>query len=271
MEEDSLLNKLVANLDRYKQENAKQHINLIKWFLSLIKYALEEKNYKNKKIKYWSYTRGNIVKVNFGFNVGYEIGGVHYAIVMNNNDSIYSGTLNVIPLTSKKDSKNIYPHDIDLDDEFYQHVEHKLDATLRTLNIHDIYHEKTRMEIQEISELYPDTEFQIDKEFSEKFRNTCTHLSLSFGTKITSQKMIELLNEREQFYRKEVESYKNLHNELHYMKSGSIAKVNQFTTISKQRIVSPTKKYHALNNIKLFDATIDKINDKMKELYIFDK
>ena len=53
------------------------------------------------------------------------------------------------------------------------------------------------------------------------------------------------------------------------MKEGSIAKVEQITTISKQRIYDPKKNADVLSGIRFSDAAMDKINEKIKELYIF--
>ena len=53
---------------------------------------------KNFKI----YRRGQIIQVKFEPQVGFEIKGIHYAIVVTNKDQPYIGTLTVIPLTSKK-------------------------------------------------------------------------------------------------------------------------------------------------------------------------
>ena len=55
--------------------------------------------------KYKKYSRGTILLVDFGENVGFEFNGKHFAIVLNKNDSEKSGKLMVIPLTSK-DKKN---------------------------------------------------------------------------------------------------------------------------------------------------------------------
>lgn len=55
--------------------------------------------------KYKKYSRGTILLVDFGENVGFEFKGKHFAIVLNKNDSEKSGKLMVIPLTSK-DKKN---------------------------------------------------------------------------------------------------------------------------------------------------------------------
>lgn len=54
----------------------------------------------DKKFKF--YRRGQIIQVNFEPQTGYEIKGIHYAIVITRKDQPYIGTLTVIPLTSKK-------------------------------------------------------------------------------------------------------------------------------------------------------------------------
>ena len=49
-----------------------------------------------------TFKRGDIIKVNLGYNIGNELGGLHYCVVINKFDNPFNGTLNVIPLTSKK-------------------------------------------------------------------------------------------------------------------------------------------------------------------------
>ena len=53
------------------------------------------------------FSRGQIVKVKFGVNVGSEFSGDHYAIVITKKDSTKSPILQVIPLTSKNKKYNI--------------------------------------------------------------------------------------------------------------------------------------------------------------------
>ena len=54
------------------------------------------------------YSRGSIVRVKFGVNIGSEFSGDHFAIVISKKDTMMSSTLHVIPITSKKHLKNIY-------------------------------------------------------------------------------------------------------------------------------------------------------------------
>ncbi len=53
------------------------------------------------------YSRGNIVKVKFGVNIGSEFSGDHYAIVISKQDTMYNPVLHVIPLTSDDSEHNI--------------------------------------------------------------------------------------------------------------------------------------------------------------------
>ena len=52
------------------------------------------------------------------------------------------------------------------------------------------------------------------------------------------------------------------------MKNGSMALVNQMTCISKIRIEDPKNMYGVLHGIKLSPEGLDRINEKIKELYI---
>lgn len=73
--------------------------------LSESKTLLYEINKKPTNFK--RYARGRIVKVRFGVNIGSEFSGDHFAIVVSKGDTMKSSTLHIIPITSKKHTKNI--------------------------------------------------------------------------------------------------------------------------------------------------------------------
>lgn len=50
---------------------------------------------------YKKYKRGQIIKVDFGINIGSELCYTHFAIVITKNDSISSDIITIIPITSK--------------------------------------------------------------------------------------------------------------------------------------------------------------------------
>lgn len=62
---------------------------------------------KIKPTRFKRYSRGQIVKVKFGVNIGSEFSGDYYAIVISKQDTMLNPILHVIPLTSKKHNYNI--------------------------------------------------------------------------------------------------------------------------------------------------------------------
>lgn len=91
------------------------------------KYAYETGNNKFKKIGNWlekessvfksesdniiynkpNFKRSEIIKVDFGVNMGSELSNTHFAIVLNSDDNNSVDNLTVIPLTSKKGYKRL--------------------------------------------------------------------------------------------------------------------------------------------------------------------
>lgn len=57
---------------------------------------------ENKPLYFRRYSRGSIVKVRFGVNIGSEFSGEHFAIVVSKGDTAYNPVLHVIPISSKK-------------------------------------------------------------------------------------------------------------------------------------------------------------------------
>ena len=60
-----------------------------------------------KPTRFKRYSRGQIVRVKFGVNIGSEFSGDHYAIVISKQDTMINPVLHVIPITSKKHNYNI--------------------------------------------------------------------------------------------------------------------------------------------------------------------
>lgn len=92
--------------DRSRQ-HWKKYRFLHNWTLQKSKYLLEDERayHGHKKV----YKRGAIVNVDFGVNVGTELSGNHFAIILNKDDSPRNDKLTVIPLTSHE-----HPHSIKL-------------------------------------------------------------------------------------------------------------------------------------------------------------
>lgn len=202
---DNSLNRLdVSFLKHINSKEYKTSHLLAYWINDYANYHDEEKTFDTGKLIVFK--RGNIVKVNLGFNIGHELGGLHYCIVLDKYDNPKNGTLNVIPLTSKKDKK--YPKSaIDLGDEIYN-----------TLN--NLYSK----EIEKLSNKYTDI-WSLPAEQVKQFTT-------------------------------DFEYVKKIKDEISRMKIGSIALINQITTVSKQRIFSDK----VLRKVRLSNTSLDLID-----------
>lgn len=55
-----------------------------------------------------NFKRGEIIKVDFGINIGSELSNVHFAVVLNSDDNNNVDNITVLPLTSKPGYKRLY-------------------------------------------------------------------------------------------------------------------------------------------------------------------
>ena len=80
------------------------------WIIDYVKYIREEDNFVPENLI--KYSRGDLLIVNFGYRIGRELGGRHFAIVLDMDNSKYSPNITVIPLTSLKNTtkKNKFVH-----------------------------------------------------------------------------------------------------------------------------------------------------------------
>lgn len=98
-----MVNNTVDNLtyelaDTIKKLDVDIRIKVSQWLSAWIFYISTEKNFDSTKLM--TYKRGDIVHVNFGFNVHNELGGTHYAVVVENDNPVSNGTVTVVPLKS---------------------------------------------------------------------------------------------------------------------------------------------------------------------------
>lgn len=250
----AFMDSLIASEDPKDLKRA----NLISYWLKDFQlYISQEKEFDASRIK--SYKRGDVIKVNLGFNVGSEQGGLRYAIVLDKENKHNSKTITVIPLTSQKEEKKIYERDISLGRELYNRLKAK----------HDSIAEDLQKETKERSDSINEA-----KEMLEFFTEHFPEEKYPAGTEIAKMKnsIAEAIAKQNAALAELQETSKALRKistELHRMKDGSIAKVEQITTISKQRIYDPRKSADVLSGVRFSDAAMEKINEKIKELYIF--
>jgi len=121
---DKSLNRLdLSFLTHIELEEYKKSELLAYWINDFAVYHDEERTFNIAKSGI--YSRGDVIKVNLGFNIGNELGGLHYCIVLNKYDNTRNGTLTVIPLTSRKENKK-YLSSVNLGKELYNVFQEKI-------------------------------------------------------------------------------------------------------------------------------------------------
>lgn len=120
----SFLNHI--ELNEYKKSDL-----LAYWINDFAEYHDEERTFNIAKSGV--YSRGDVIKVNLGFNIGNELGGLHYCIVLNKYDNTRNGALNIIPLTSRKDGKKYDSSSVNLGKELYNVFKDKIEKEKQKL------------------------------------------------------------------------------------------------------------------------------------------
>lgn len=115
---DNSLNRLDLSFIKHIELGEYKKSDLLAyWINDFAVYHDEERTFDISKSGVFH--RGDIIKVNLGFNIGSELGGLHYCIVLNKKDNPNNGVLNIIPLTSKKTNKKYPKSCINLGNELY--------------------------------------------------------------------------------------------------------------------------------------------------------
>ena len=223
---DSALDNLKNYMDSQPPEKAKK---LAYWIKDYTRFLKQEATFDpSKRIRY---KRGSVIKAHLGYRIGSEEGGLHYAIVIEVNNSIKSNTLTIIPLTSVKagfNPANLHHYDVYLGNEIYNtintHLSAEIDSAKKRLN-------ELQSKIDEVSSSTED-----------------------FGAELTS------IYEQLKYCQK-------MKTEVDTMKVGSIALVGQITTISKIRVYDPKYKSDALSKIRVSEKTLNLLDQKVNELF----
>ncbi len=101
-----------------------------------------------------TYSRGDVIKVNLGYNIGNEEGGLHYCVVVDKKNSLYSGIITVIPLTSDK-GKKAHFSEVNLGNEIYSSFQEKYSSIMLELshkvnNIDTVSHQEVMTVLEQL-------------------------------------------------------------------------------------------------------------------------
>lgn len=130
---DKSLNRLdLSFLKHIELSEYKKSELLAYWIHDFAVYHDEERDFDVTKSGVFH--RGEIIKVNLGFNIGSELGGLHYCVVLNKKDNPKNGVLNIVPLTSKKENKKYPKSCVNLGNELYNILNKNIEKENKRLN-----------------------------------------------------------------------------------------------------------------------------------------
>ena len=270
-------------LQRMDNEGNKRSDKIAQWIENWVKYLKIEQVFNPRSIQ--ALKRGSIVYADFGFNVGREYGGLHYAIVLNKTDSRSNHLLHVLPLTSVKettDISNLKYFQFLIGDEVFQLLINKANRKITELTeLYDRFSKKD----DELHEKVVMVELLIkDNKKSLEILENLSSSDIddsSIEQILTINKNIDFASDQAEKIRQEAEEnailLAELNEKLEYankfirktqnMNKDSIVLLNQVTTISKMRLRDPKNNNSILNSIVLSDDTMDKIDEALKNIF----
>lgn len=265
----SSIRSLNSLLEGFINDSSEQHLkkaHLISyWIKDYVRMISFEENFE--PTRNIAYKRGNIVKLNFGFNIGNEYGGLHYGIVLDNKNAHNSPVVTVIPLTSQKDNKEIHANSVDLGNEIYRSLKIKYDTISKALKDEQEEILSAQKAFTVLVDLAGES---LEKYKQSDDKDTCqAELQKAEKYLEATKKLEQLWQDKEAHNKAQQEYLDKIGLEISRMKEGSIALVNQITTISKMRIFDPRNIRGVLSGVSLSEENMEKINQKIKDLYVF--
>lgn len=229
------LNELLLTLSESQRTKMKKRAMLIGyWINTYVKYIRGEDSFSPESV--YKLKRGTVVRVEFGYRIGRELGGRHYAMVVDANNSIHRNTVTVVPLGSLKDGASKDKYSVILLDGVFGAVTKKVDAAIKEA-------ERTEKEADSMN---------------EKIEEVCEE----------DKPAIRMVQRQKYQIAKELRaSAKKWQDEINHLEQGTVAKVDQITTVSKMRISQPLNKEHPIYGIRLTPQDMNMIDEKLNKLF----
>lgn len=90
----------------------KEFYILQQWLMDWAKYLLRENQFNPLSLPH--YKQGDLIRVDFGWRIGREFGGIHYAIVAEKNNNPRNSMIFLVPISSYDFGEKIHHNDVDL-------------------------------------------------------------------------------------------------------------------------------------------------------------
>ncbi len=223
-----LLNEWLTSSNEVDQKRAQI---LAYWIKTYTRMMRQEKQFNPASIP--RLTRRQIVNVDFGFRIGSELGGLHYALVLDKKNSMNANTVTVLPLGSLKDNFKPTKSKIVLTTGIYESLQGKAQEQLAQANTI-------------ISKLLRDSEL----------------------LKMSEEERVAEIGRRYVLAKNMLDSAKASVDKMNKLKHGSVVNLSQITTVSKMRIKEPVTPKDALYGVKVSLEDMARIEQAFIELYI---
>lgn len=245
LELEAHINSSIANLSKTlhdlrnstiakDQEKAKK---VAYWINDYSNHIRNEDRFSSYSLPVYKYR--DILSVDFGFRLGSELGGRHYAVVLDKNNPKSSDVITVIPLVSLKENFKERPYNVKLDGGVYTAFEEKLNKYIDGAN-------KLLKEANELSSKYETPELPPEEKLS---------LQMEFKLKVEAAK-------------RTLKQCDEILEQIKQLKKGTVANINQVVTISKRRIHRPAHQKDILYGIRISSEEMALIENAFKDLYI---
>lgn len=256
------IKSLNSLLEYYINSDNPKHLkkaNLISYWIKNFNNYIHDEELYNPLLQQ-SYNRGDVVKINFGFNVGKEYGGLHYAIVLDKDNTHSSHVITVVPLTSGVET-DAYYRDVYLGTELFS----------KLMNKHTLMLNHSKAELDEYQKLTADVEIAATL-VNETIEKSTVSANDDSDFLVQFQNLVDLKqarNDKIAELERDILFLDKSQNEILKLKHGSIALIEQITTVDKARIYTPRKSTDVLHGIRFSDEKMDSINSAIKKLYIY--
>ncbi|HFM7954813.1 TPA: type II toxin-antitoxin system PemK/MazF family toxin [Enterococcus faecium] len=208
---------------------------------------------------YRVYKRGTIVYVDFGVNVGYELSGNHFAIVLNNKDNSKNGVVCVVPISSKKKSNYVSVGKILEVASIKQFISQadKLKEKLRIIILLSL--NRGIIDESDLNSFIKDIEAKGEKLSVEEVEKRAVKHNLVCETREQVIKEIKSLSEGMVKYQKVFNCYKK------YTQESYVMPLN-IQTISKNRI-RRINKFDPSGNMKAPGNVLNEVDESLKKYF----
>lgn len=241
------IQSIVQKLDSISQNSHEHFKKLDNWLNTYLDFiSLENKNCEKKLT---NIRRGQILYVNFGYNILSEFRYKHYCVALNNSPK-NNPKVTVVPITSKH-----HPHQLSISYELAD-------------NLETIIRDKERSNFwKPFRMIYPELQTRGFTAISPAIGSydtilpNCTNF-IKHAMTYLSDEDIELRNTLNQILIS-LNKFDAFYKSSPKLLQSSFLKVEDITTISKARIISPQYKSHPLYQLMLSASTLDRLDQEI--------